>query len=130
MILSEGESKRLECLKQMLPIRDALEVVSGKWKILILTSLMHGNQRFTEIQRSIPNINPKVLSKELKDLEEHQLIKRIVHDDYPVFIEYIATEYAQSLRKVMQELHTWGVNHHKKLFSNQGSSQHSETSAS
>lgn len=128
MILSEGESKRLECLKQMLPIRDALEVVSGKWKILILTSLMHGNQRFTEIQRSIPNINPKVLSKELKDLEEHQLIKRIVHDDYPVFIEYIATEYAQSLRKVMQELHTWGVNHHKKLFSNQGSSQHSETS--
>lgn len=129
MILSEGESKRLECLKQMLPIRDALEVVSGKWKILILTSLMHGNQRFTEIQRSIPNINPKVLSKELKDLEEHQLIKRIVHDDYPVFIEYVATEYAQSLRNVMQELHAWGVNHHKKLFNSQGSSQHSETSA-
>jgi len=129
MILSEGENRRIECLKQMLPIRDALEVVSGKWKILILTSLMHGNQRFTEIQRSIPNINPKVLSKELKDLEEHQLIKRIVHDDYPVFIEYVATEYAQSLRKVMQELHTWGVNHQKKLFSSQDSFQHSGTSA-
>ena len=101
----------------MLPIRDALEVVSGKWKILILTSLMHGNQRFTEIQRSIPNINPKVLSKELKDLEEHQLIQRIVHDDDPVFIEYLATDYARTLKKVMLELHTWGVNHHKKLFS-------------
>ena len=116
MILTEGDSKQVACLAQMLPIRDALEVVSGKWKILILTSIMHGNRRFTEIARSIPNLNPKVLAKELKDLEEHQLVARIVRDDYPVSIEYVATEYSHSLKKLMLELHAWGVNHHKQLF--------------
>lgn len=117
MILTEGDSKQVACLAQMLPIRDALEVVSGKWKILILTAIMHGNRRFTEIERSIPSLNPKVLAKELKDLEEHQLVQRIVHDDEsPVLIEYVATEYSHTLRKVMLELHAWGVNHHKQLF--------------
>jgi len=52
----------------------------------------------------------------LKDLEEHQLIKRVVHEDYPVRIEYTATEYSYSLKRVMQELHAWGTNHHQKLF--------------
>ncbi len=116
MILTEGETKHVACLEQMLPIQDALDVVGGKWKVVILTSVMQGNRRFKEIERSIPKINPKILSKELKDMEEHQLIKRVTHDDYPVSIEYIATEYARSLKKVMMELHAWGVNHRKKLF--------------
>ncbi len=106
MILSEGKTKNLDCIEQILPIRDALEVISGKWKVLILTSIMHDNRRFSEIQRIIPEINPKVLSNELKDLEEHQLIQRIVHDEYPVLIEYVATEYSRSLKKVMLELHS------------------------
>ena len=116
MILTEGDTKQIGCLGQMLPIRDALEVISGKWKILILTSVMQGNRRFTEIEASIPKINPKVLSKELKDLEDHQLIQRIVRDAHPVVIEYVATDYSHSLKKVMMELHSWGVNHRKKLF--------------
>ena len=115
MILSEGKSKQVDCLEQMLPIRDALDVISGKWKMLILTSLMHGNRRFTEIQTSIPKINSKVLAKELKDMEEHQLIKRLVHDDYPVLIEYVATEYSRSLKTVLLELHAWGMNHRKQI---------------
>lgn len=77
---------------------------------------MQGNRRFKEIERSIPNLNPKVLSKELKDLEEHQLVSRVVHDDYPVRIEYTATEFSYSLKDVMTALHAWGANHHKKLF--------------
>lgn len=116
MILTEGKTRHVSCLGEMLPIRDALEVVGGKWKVLILTSIMQGNRRFKEIERSIPKLNPKVLSKELKDLEEHQLIKRVVHEEYPVRIEYTATEYSYSLKRVMQELHAWGTNHHQKLF--------------
>lgn len=116
MILTDGTTRQLDCITQMLPIRDALEVISGKWKVLIITAIMHGNRRFTEIQASIPKINPKVLAKELKDLEEHQLIRRIVHeDDYPVRIEYVATEYSRTLKKVMLELHDWGVNHRKQI---------------
>ncbi|MGI4874723.1 MAG: winged helix-turn-helix transcriptional regulator [Janthinobacterium lividum] len=71
-----------------------------------------------EIQTSIPNINPKVLSKELRDLEEHQLIKRMVHNEYPVLIEYVVTEYAQSLKKVLLELHAWGAAHRQKILGN------------
>ena len=120
MILTEGETKQLDCITQMLPIRDALDVISGKWKVVILTSIMQGNRRFGEIQRSIPEINPKVLSRELKDMEEHHLIRRTVHDDHPVLIEYVATDYSRSLKNVMMELHSWGVNHRKKILGKGG----------
>lgn len=116
MILTEGITKQINCIEQMRPIRDALDVISGKWKILVLTSIMQGNRRFTEIEKSIPNIKPKVLSSELKDLEDNQLIERIVHDTQPVSVDYVATEYSRSLKKVMLELHDWGVNHRKKVF--------------
>ena len=116
MILTEGNNPQVVCLEQMLPIRDALEIVGGKWKILILTAIMQGNHRFKEIERSIPKISPKVLAKELKDMEMHQLIKRVVHEEYPVRIEYLATEHALSLKKVMLELHAWGIAHHQKMF--------------
>lgn len=103
------------CLKDMLPIRDALDVISGKWKMMILVSIKHNNKRFRDIERSIPKISSKVLAKELKDLEQHKLIKRTVYDDYPVSIEYTMTEYAMSLEKVMNELHIWGLNHRKEI---------------
>lgn len=99
----------------MLPIRDALDVISGKWKMMILISIKHNNKRFREIERSIPKISSKVLAKELKDLEQHKLIKRTVYDDYPVSIEYTLTDYALTLERVMNELHTWGLNHRKQI---------------
>lgn len=72
-------------------------------------------QRFREIERSIPKITSKVLAKELKDLEEHQLIKRTVYDNFPVLIEYTVTDYVTSLENVILEMHKWGVGHRKKL---------------
>ncbi len=111
------EDKRFEeCMKQMLPIQDALDVINGKWKLLIIVSLMLGNKRFTDIQNSVPKITPKVLAKELKHLEQNQLIKRTVYDDYPVVIEYSLTSYGQTLTGIMSELHTWGSKHRKKMF--------------
>ena len=104
-----------DCLAALMPIRDALEVINGKWKLLILISIVSGNHRFREIERSIPNLNSKVLAKELKDLEEHQLIKRTVHDSSPVMVEYSALAYAESLRVVIQALYDWGKNHRSKI---------------
>jgi DNA-binding HxlR family transcriptional regulator len=104
-----------ECLSSLQPIRDALEVINGKWKLQIIISISSGNKRFREIERSIPKITSKVLAKELKDLEGHQLLKRSVHDTVPVLVEYELTPYADSLDKVIQSLHEWGVNHRKKL---------------
>lgn len=107
---------KAECQSKMKGVRDALDVINGKWKLIIIISIMDGNNRFGEIEKSIPKINPKVLSKELKDLEEHKLIKRTVQDDYPVVIKYSVTEYVNSLGKVLDALHEWGVNHRKKIF--------------
>lgn len=104
-----------DCLTTMLPIRDALDVISGKWKMMILVSIKHNHKHFREIERSIPKITSKVLAKELKDLEQHQLVKRTVYDGYPVSIEYTLTEYAETLKKVMEALHQWGSNHRKMM---------------
>ena len=104
-----------ECTGELLPIRDALDVISGKWKLQIIISIAHGNKRFREIERSVPQITSKVLAKELKDLEEHELIKRTVYDASPVLVEYTLLPYAQTLEDVINSLHKWGSNHRKKI---------------
>ena len=110
-----NKANHTDCLSAMLPVRDALDVISGKWKLMILISISSGNHRFREIERSIPKINSKVLAKELKDLEENKLIKRTVHNESPVFIEYLTTPYAATLGNVIKELRDWGINHRKKI---------------
>ena len=110
-----------DCSANMLPVRDALDFISGKWKLQILISIFGGNHRFTQIQKSIPKITAKVLSKELKDLEEHLPIERRVIEDYPVSIVYNSTPYAQTLEPVIIALHNWGKNHRKKIIENWGS---------
>ena len=108
-----------ECLQSLVAVRDALDVISGKWKIQIIIAISSGNHRFSEIERSIPKITSKVLAKELKDLEEHKLIKRTVYDDAPVLIEYTLLPYADSLKDVIEALRVWGANHRKKILKKQ-----------
>jgi DNA-binding HxlR family transcriptional regulator len=104
-----------ECTSSLVPVRDALDVISGKWKLQIIISISSGNNRFREIERSIPKISSKVLAKELKDLEEHQLIKRTVYDDSPVLVEYTALPYSDTLDPVIKALYDWGLQHRKKI---------------
>src|SRR5664279_2728219 len=85
------------CTKAILPVRDALEILSGKWKLPIIISLSFGNKRFTQMAKEIPNITDRMLSKELRDLEMNQLIKRTVYDTVPVVVEYSMTSYGKSL---------------------------------
>lgn len=103
------------CLDTVKPVREALEVINGKWKLPIIISITTGNQRFTDIQDSIPGITPKVLAKELKDLEQHRLIRRTVVEDYPVKILYTAEPYAETLAPIIYALRDWGLGHREKL---------------
>lgn len=104
-----------ECKSRMLPIQDALDILHGKWKLLILMSLADGPMRFKEIQREVEGITAKMLSKELKDLEMNELVERTVYDTIPVAVEYKRTAYGNSLRRVIEELHAWGVQHRKRV---------------
>lgn len=103
------------CPKTMLSIKDALEVLEGKWKLLILFSLSGGPKRFKEIGREVIGITDKTLSKELKLLETNQLVKREVFDTFPPKVQYSITEHGMSLEKVLDELHFWGLSHRKKI---------------
>lgn len=105
-----------ECMSALMPVRDTLDVIGGKWKLLILISIWEGNKHFREIERSIPKLSTKVLSKELKDMEANQLITRAVINGFPVRTEYRHTEHSNTLKKVILELQDWGINHRKKIF--------------
>ena len=103
------------CPKNMRSIKDALEAVEGKWKLLILFSLSAGPKRFKQISKEVTGISDKTLSKELKNLEANQLLKRSVYDTFPPTVEYTITEHGKSLEKVIEELHYWALAHREKI---------------
>jgi len=98
----------------LLPIRDALDILGGKWKIPILMSLTFGEKRFKELTREV-GVTPKMLSKELKELEMNQLVSRKVIDSTPVTVIYSLTEYGKSVYPVVEALKVWGKNHRDKI---------------
>lgn len=104
-----------ECRSILLPVRDALEVLNGKWKLPIIVALSFGPKRFKEISKEVHGITDKMLSKELKDLEMNQLVKRTIYDTFPPTVEYTITAHGQSLKKVINELKNWGSEHRKKI---------------
>lgn len=99
----------------VLAINDTLNVISGKWKMPIIATLFFGKKRFTEIQRNIPKITPRMLSKELKELELNGIVKRTVYDSIPVVVEYDLTDSGRLLSDVMDSMIHWGVNHRKGI---------------
>src|ERR1700694_5790094 len=103
-----------QCKSFVVPVKDALEVLSGKWKLPIIISLSFGNKRFKEISNELAGITDKTLSKELKELESHQLIKRTVHDNFPPVVEYALLPHGKTLHKIIDELHNWGMMHREK----------------
>lgn len=104
-----------ECEKCIMMVKDALDVLNGRWKLPILVSLKYSNKRFKQISKSINGITDKMLSKELKELEMNQLITRTVHDTFPPTVEYSITEHGHSLDPVISALKNWGGLHRKKI---------------
>jgi len=109
----KNEIKNDACPFRLRASRDALEIIQGKWRIPIIISLTYGTKRFGEIQRDIGDVSPKMLSQELKALEENKIISRTLYDSMPVTVEYALTPLGQSMQKLLDELLTWG-NHFRK----------------
>lgn len=110
--------KYASCIETVRPVRDALDVINGKWKLPVIISISVGNERFTDIQDSIPSITPKALAKELKELEQNGLISRVVTADYPVRISYKPESYAETLTPIIYALKEWGANHRENMLRN------------
>lgn len=105
-----------ECsLSYILAVNDTINVINGKWKMAIMSSLFFGKKRYGEIEREIPKINSRMLSKELRDLEANGIITRRVYDTIPVSVEYELTESGHAFRKVLDVMLEWGLEHRKTI---------------
>ena len=102
--------------KEMMAVHDAMDVLSGKWKIYILSSICHYNKRrFSDILEDVVGISNKMLSKELKELEVNKLIRRTVLDTQPITVQYELTEHGQTLKTIVNDLTDWGFAHRKEI---------------
>lgn len=97
----------------VLALNDTLNVLRGKWKMPIIASLLYGKKRFKELEREIPHITPRMLSKELKELELNGILRRTVFDTIPVTVEYELTRSGKSLNDVLDPMIKWGLEHRK-----------------
>jgi DNA-binding HxlR family transcriptional regulator len=96
-------------------LQDTLYVLGGKWKLPIINSICNGNTRFKEIQQSIPGITSRMLSKELKDMELNNLVKRTEDRDAKVPILYESTPYCKSFGPIITEMINWGIAHREHI---------------
>ncbi len=111
----EGLFCKQDTALEMKAIQDTLYVLGGKWKIAIVNAVYHGNTRFRDIERAIPSITTRMLSRQLKELEMNKLIIRKVDDSSPGRVEYEVTEYCMTFGPVIQEMITWGIEHRRRI---------------
>jgi len=111
------QHSRQACTESLIAVKDALYVLNGKWKLPLIIALSTGPLRFKELQRTVEGITPKILSKELKELELNDFVTRKVYPSIPVSVEYSLTAYSKTLDNVIMELRNWGVQHRKRIFS-------------
>lgn len=105
-----------QCNSQLRAIGDTMELLSGKWKIQIIgTLLLNGTMRFMELKRAINGIAPKKLSKDLQELEVNKLITRTVMNTKPITVEYALTEHGKTLENLINEVIDWGYNHRREI---------------
>jgi len=113
---SECKFNYTECIHNLYPLRDSIEVLGPKWRIQILVVIRYGNESFTAIQNALETISPRILSKELKILEENGLIVREISPTYPIKISYKWTPHTESIVSIIDTLKDWGQVHRTHLF--------------
>ncbi|WP_123042451.1 winged helix-turn-helix transcriptional regulator [Cohnella candidum] len=97
--------------KYNISVEATLEVIGGKWKCVILCHLTHGKKRTSDLKRLMPGITQKMLTQQLRELEEDGIINRIVYNQVPPKVEYELSEYGLSLRSILDSLCAWGERH-------------------
>lgn len=111
------ESHHPEAIENsLLSVHEALEILGGKWKIPILLNLACGRKRFTEIKEKINGLSSKVLSKELKQLEEHNLIRREFNNEMNTFYYSVIHTNCGAIEKIIDGLREWGDYHRSNIF--------------
>lgn len=111
----KGPDEQVDCSKILFAIQDTLDLISGKWKIKVISVLLYGKKNFTDLQRQIDGLGAKMLSKELQDLEVNGVITRTVNNTKPITVSYELTPYGHTLEPIIEALADWGTKHRKKI---------------
>ncbi len=93
----------------------AINLIEGRWILIICCLLNQGKQRFSELKRKIPNITERMLTLQLRKMEENQLITRTVYPEVPPRVEYELTESGKKLKPIIKKLEEWGVQHREMI---------------
>ena len=97
------------------PVETTLMLISDRWKVLIIRDLLEGTKRFGELKKSIGNVSQKVLTANLRSMEESGLINRKVYPEVPPRVEYSLTEIGYSLKPILDAMVEWGNDYKKKV---------------
>ena len=97
------------------PVETTLTLISDKWKVLILRDLMPGTKRFGELKKSIGHVSQKVLTSQLRQMEESGLLTRKVYAEVPPRVEYTLTDLGCSLKPIMDAMWTWGEQYQEQV---------------
>ena len=90
------------------PVETTLTLIGDKWKVLILRDLLHGTKRFGELKKSIGSVSQKVLTAQLRAMEENRLVHREIYAEVPPRVEYSLTELGKSLKPILDSMWAWG----------------------
>ena len=96
------------------PVETTLTLIGDKWKVLILRDLLTGTKRFGELKKSVGNVSQKVLTSNLRSMEESGLLTRKVYAEVPPRVEYTLTETGYSLKTVLDAMAMWGTEYKQK----------------
>jgi DNA-binding HxlR family transcriptional regulator len=112
-------SKKIENLNKndfnKCPVETAIDLLTGKWKILIIWYLKDEKKRFNELEKLLPKATQKMLIQKLRELEADGLVNREVYPVVPPKVEYSLTEYGKTLKPILKQLYLWGENHKNRV---------------
>ena len=97
------------------PVETTLTLISDKWKVLILRDLLPGTKRFGELKKSIGHVSQKVLTAQLRQMEQSGLVNRKVYAEVPPKVEYSLTDVGYSLKPILDAMWTWGEEYQKRM---------------
>jgi len=117
---TKGKSRHVNYDFPACPVEATLELIGGKWKGIVLYYLLDGRLRFSELKRQIGCVTQRMLTKQLRELEEAGLINRIVYAEVPPRVEYELTKEGKTLKPILNSLKKWGEAHALKLLKQRG----------
>lgn len=102
--LVENSKKMVSC-----EVETTLQIIGGRWKVLIIRELLLGVRRFGELQRALPGVTQKMLTQQLREMEQDGIVHRKVYAEVPPKVEYSLTSLGESLQPILKAMHEWGA---------------------